>query len=89
MVDEVVPDVLSLGEVQRVLQALLHEGVSRVTLKQPLTSYADVAAADVYKWPLSSFLPRVLHQFDLPDVYAELQATKKLQIVDPRGAEEV
>ena len=28
VVDEVVPDVLSLGEVQRVLQALLREGVS-------------------------------------------------------------
>ena len=28
MVDEVVPDVLSLGEIQRVLQALLREGVS-------------------------------------------------------------
>jgi flagellar biosynthesis protein FlhA len=28
VVEEVVPDVLSLGEIQRVLQALLHEGVS-------------------------------------------------------------
>ena len=28
VVDEVVPDVLSLGEIQRVLQSLLHEGVS-------------------------------------------------------------
>jgi flagellar biosynthesis protein FlhA len=28
VVDEVVPDVLSVGEIQRILQALLHEGVS-------------------------------------------------------------
>lgn len=77
------------GTVPAALASLLHEGVSRVTLKQPLTSYADVASADLYKWPLSSFLPRALLRFDLPDVYAELRATKGLQTVDPRGAEGV
>jgi flagellar biosynthesis protein FlhA len=43
VVDEVVPDVLSLGEVQRVLQALLHEGISIRDLGSVLEAIGDKA----------------------------------------------
>jgi flagellar biosynthesis protein FlhA len=43
VVDEVVPDVLSLGEVQRVLQSLLHEGISIRDLGSVLEAIGDKA----------------------------------------------
>jgi flagellar biosynthesis protein FlhA len=43
VVDEVVPDILSLGEVQRVLQALLREGVSIRDLGAILEAIGDKA----------------------------------------------
>ena len=43
VVDEVVPDVLSLGEVQRVLQALLREGVSIRDLGAVIEAIGDKA----------------------------------------------
>ena len=64
--------------------ALLADGVSQVTLKNALTSYADVAESETYNWPLSSFVPAVLAKFDLPDCYRELEA-KKLHQIEPLG----
>jgi flagellar biosynthesis protein FlhA len=43
VVDEVVPDVLSLGEIQRVLQALLHESVSIRDLGSIIEAIGDKA----------------------------------------------
>jgi flagellar biosynthesis protein FlhA len=43
VVDEIVPDVLSLGEIQRVLQALLREGVSIRDLGSVLEAIGDKA----------------------------------------------
>ncbi|HET6572955.1 MAG TPA: acetylxylan esterase [Fimbriiglobus sp.] len=73
------------GSVPATFAALLSGAVSRVTLKNALTSYADVATAETYDWPLSSFVPGVLAAFDLPDCYRELEA-KKLRQIEPRGA---
>ena len=58
--------------------------VTRVTLKNALTSYHDVATAEEYSWPLSAFVPGVLSSFDLPDCYRAL-AAKKLRQIDPWG----
>lgn len=74
------------GALPAAFAALLHDGVAQVTLKNALTSYEDLASTDIYKWPLSAMLPGVLQRFDLPDVYREL-AAKKLQLVEPWGAE--
>jgi hypothetical protein len=60
--------------------------VAQVTLKHALTSYADVAGARDYRWPLSALLPGVLTRFDLPDCYRELK-NKNLRIVEPWGAD--
>ncbi|HEY2250542.1 MAG TPA: prolyl oligopeptidase family serine peptidase, partial [Planctomycetaceae bacterium] len=46
---------------------LASDRVSQITLKNALTSYADVAESESYTWPLSSFVPGVLEKFDLPD----------------------
>ena len=59
--------------------------VSQVTLKNALTSYADIAESENYIWPLSSFVPGVLEHFDLPDCYGLLEE-KKLRQMEPRGA---
>lgn len=73
------------GTIPATFAAVLSPLVTRVTLKNALTSYADIARAETYTWPLSGFVPGVLTSFDLPDCYAALEA-KKLKQIDPRGA---
>jgi dienelactone hydrolase len=67
------------------LGAVLGETVTQVTLKHALTSYAAVATAEDYKWPLSALLPGVLQHFDLPDCYRFL-ARKNLRQIEPWDA---
>jgi dienelactone hydrolase len=72
------------GAIPATFAALLAPRVVQVTLKNALTSYAEVAEAVRYKWPLSALLPGVLKQFDLPDCYRAL-ATKQLRQIEPWG----
>ena len=58
--------------------AVLAKTVTQITLKESLDSYAAIAEDENYKWPLSSFVPGVLSQFDLPDCYRELTRSRKL-----------
>lgn len=74
------------GAVPATFAALLSDLVTRVTLKNALTSYADVARAEVYAWPLSCFVPGALKSFDLPECYAALES-KKLKQIEPSGAD--
>lgn len=76
---------LGLGAIPATFASVLHDSVTQVTLKHALTSYAEVAETEAYKWPLSVLVPGVLRTFDLPDCYREL-ARKKLRQVDPVGA---
>jgi dienelactone hydrolase/pimeloyl-ACP methyl ester carboxylesterase len=71
------------GAVPAALAALLDDRITRVTLKNALTSFAEIAEEERYSWPLSSFLPNVLKVCDLPDVYAELSARKGLALPEP------
>jgi dienelactone hydrolase len=73
------------GTIPAVFASLLSPHVQQVTLKNALTSYGAIAESDSYMWPLSSFLPGVLKQFDLPDCYRALEATKGLRLIDPWG----
>ena len=70
------------GALPATFAALLSAAVVQVTLKNALTSYAEVADSELYRWPLSAFPPGVLKQFDLPDCYRAL-AAKKLRQIDP------
>lgn len=73
------------GAVPATFAALLSEDVTRVTLKNALTSYSDIAESEDYNWPLESFLPGVLKTFDLPDCYRFLEE-KNLRMIDPWDA---
>jgi dienelactone hydrolase len=66
--------------------ALLADAVTRVTLKNGLQSYQDIAESEYYAWPLSAFVPDVLEKFDLPDCYRVLRE-KRLRQIAPLGAE--
>jgi dienelactone hydrolase len=74
------------GALPATFAALLSDCVKRVTLKNCLTSFTDIAESERYAWPLSALLPNVLTRFDLPDCYGAL-AEKKLRILEPWGAE--
>lgn len=50
-----------------------------MSLKGELESYRSLAENEAYNWPLSAFVPNVLAHFDLPDCYAELKRSKRLQ----------
>lgn len=70
------------GAIPAALAAVLSLGVDRVTLKNALTSYLDVATTAKYAWPLALLPPGLLARFDLPDCYAELEA-RQLRLIDP------
>jgi dienelactone hydrolase len=72
------------GAIPGTFAAVLSPWVKQVTLKNALTSYSDLAQAELYRWPLSALVPGVLEKFDLPDCYAALDA-KKLRQIDPVG----
>jgi dienelactone hydrolase len=73
------------GALPAAFAALLSTAVIQVTLKNALTSFGEVASSELYQWPLSTFIPGVLRQFDLPECYRAL-ASKKLRQIDPWNA---
>ena len=75
------------GALPATFAGILGSTVRQVTLKNALTSFQDLATTKFYDWPLSSFIPDVLRNFDLPDCYAALKK-KNLRQVEPRGATE-
>jgi dienelactone hydrolase len=74
------------GTAPATFAALLSPLVTRVTLKNALTSYAELAESENYKWPLSCLLPGVLRRFDLPDCYRALATPKGLKQIEAWGA---
>ena len=74
------------GALAATFAAVISDQVEQVTLKNSLTSYSDIAESEHYDWPLSTLLPNVLSQFDLPDCYSNLKS-KQLRLIDSWGAE--
>ena len=72
------------GALTATFAGLLSDRVRQVTLKNALSSYADIAESEDYTWPLSALAPDVLSAFDLPDCYRELKA-KQLKQIQPWG----
>ena len=72
------------GTIPATLAAVVSDDVNQVTLKNALTSWTSVAETEHYTWPLSSFVPSVLKNFDLPDCYRVL-GSKKLKMIEPWG----
>jgi dienelactone hydrolase len=73
------------GALPATFAAILSDQVKRVTLKNALTSYSEVAESEQYTWPLSAFLRGVLESFDLTDCYRTLKR-KDLRMIEPLGA---
>ncbi len=73
------------GALPATFAALLSSHVLQVTLKHALSSYAEIAEAKDYNWPLSALPAGVLASFDLPDCYRELKK-KNLKLLEPWGA---
>ena len=73
------------GALPGTFAALLSPNVTHVTLKNALSSYAAIAEAKDYSWPLSALPPGVLTSFDLPDCYRELKK-KNLTLLEPWDA---
>ncbi|HOW73661.1 MAG TPA: acetylxylan esterase [Phycisphaerae bacterium] len=73
------------GTLPATFAAMLSPTVVRVTLKNALSSYTEIAESEDYRWPLSAFVPGVLKQFDLPDCYRIL-ASKGLRQIELWGA---
>lgn len=73
------------GTIPATFAALLADEVNQVTLKHALTSFADLAETEDYKWPLSCMVPNILKTFDLPDCY-RLLSGKKLKQIEPWNA---
>jgi dienelactone hydrolase len=73
------------GAIPATFAAVLHDGVTQVTLRHALTSYRAIVDTDDYAWPLALLVPGILRTLDLPDCYQSL-GRKKLRQIDPVGA---
>ncbi len=72
-----------LGAIWATFAACLHPLVKRVTLHNALRSYHELTQVPVQSWPLSSLVPSVLKDFDLPDCHRLLRARKGLRLLRP------
>ena len=82
VVDEVVPDVLSLGEVQRVLQALLREGVSIRDLGAVLEAIGDKARLTRDPAMLAEYARQALGR-TIVAPFLDVEGTLRVIAVDP------
>jgi flagellar biosynthesis protein FlhA len=88
VVDEVVPDVLSLGEIQRVLQALLREGVSVRDLGSIVEAIGDKARLTRDPSMLAEYARQALGR-TIVAPYLDLEGTLRAIALDPALEQEV
>ena len=84
VVDEVVPDVLSLGEIQRVLQALLKEGVSIRDLGAIVEAVGDKARLTREPAMLAEYARQALGRTILAP-YLDAESTLRAIAIDPNA----
>jgi flagellar biosynthesis protein FlhA len=88
VVDEVVPDVLSLGEIQRVLQALLHEGVSVRDLGAIVEAIGDKARLTRDPAMLAEYARQALGR-TIVAPYLDMEGTLRAIALDPSLEQEI
>jgi flagellar biosynthesis protein FlhA len=88
VVDEVVPDILSLGEIQRVLQALLREGVSVRDLGGIVEAVGDKARLTRDPSMLAEYARQALGR-TIVAPYLDLEGTLHAIALDPALEQEV
>jgi flagellar biosynthesis protein FlhA len=88
VVDEVVPDVLSLGEIQRILQALLREGVSVRDLGAIVESVGDKARLTRDPAMLAEYARQALGR-TIVSPYLDMEGTLRAIALDPMLEQEL
>jgi len=88
VVDEVVPDLLSVGEVQRVLQALLHEGVSIRDLGAIVEVAGDRARMTRDPELLAEYARQALGR-TIVSPYLDAERTLRALTLDPHTEQEI
>jgi flagellar biosynthesis protein FlhA len=88
VVDEVVPDVLSLGEIQRVLQALLKEGISIRDLGAIIEAIGDKARLTREPAMLAEYARQALGRTILAP-YLDAENTLHAIAIDPNAEQEI
>ena len=88
VVDEVVPDVLSLGEIQRILQALLREGVSVRDLGAIVESVGDKARLTRDPAMLAEYARQALGR-TIVSPYLDMEGTLRAIALDPMLEQEI
>ncbi|HTE60928.1 MAG TPA: flagellar biosynthesis protein FlhA [Solirubrobacteraceae bacterium] len=88
VVDEVVPDVLSLGEIQRVLQALLREGVSVRDLGAIVEAVGDKARLTRDPAMLAEYARQALGR-TIVAPYLDFEGTLRAIALDPGLEQEI
>ncbi len=88
VVDEVVPDVLSLGEIQRVLQALLKEGISIRDLGAIVEAIGDKARLTREPAMLAEYARQALGRTILSP-YLDAENTLRAIAIDPHAEQEI
>jgi flagellar biosynthesis protein FlhA len=88
VVDEVVPDVLSVGEIQRVLQALLREGVSVRDLGAVVEAVGDKARLTRDVAMLAEYARQALGR-TIVAPYLDPEGTLKAIAIDPTLEQEI
>jgi flagellar biosynthesis protein FlhA len=88
VVDEVVPDVLSLGEIQRVLQALLRENVSIRDLGTVIESIGDKARLTRDPAMLAEYARQALGR-TIVSPYLDAETTLRAIALDPAFEQEL
>jgi flagellar biosynthesis protein FlhA len=88
VVDEVVPDVLSLGEIQRVLQALLKEGISIRDLGAIIEAIGDKARLTREPAMLAEYARQALGRTILAP-YLDAENTLRAIAIDPNTEQEI
>ncbi len=72
------------GTLLAAFAALLHDGVTSVTLQNAPLSYHAMTQSPLVAWPVAGFPRGVLSHFDLPDIYKALG--RRLALVQPWDA---
>src|SRR5262245_5038669 len=88
VVDEIVPDVLSLGEIQRVLQALLKEGISIRDLGAIIEAIGDKARLTREPAMLAEYARQALGRTILAP-YLDAENTLRAIAIDPNTEQEI
>jgi flagellar biosynthesis protein FlhA len=88
VVDEVVPDVLSLGEIQRVLQGLLREGISIRDLGAIVEAIGDKARLTREPAMLAEYARQALGRTILAP-YLDAENTLRAIAIDPNAEQEI